>query len=104
MKIYIKEFKNKILNHDFFEAHEVFEGLWFPIRYNKDEYCLTLKGFINIAVSLELYKRGRKEQSKKVFKNYKKYITHNRIKKTKYISDFLELQSFMDEFYHKYTS
>jgi uncharacterized protein YozE (UPF0346 family) len=58
---------------DFFEAHEVFEDLWFPKRFEQAPEVQLLKGFINAAVSFELFKRGRKEQSKRVWATYLKY-------------------------------
>ena len=58
----------------YFEAHEALEAIWFPRRFEDDAEMKLLKGFINAAVSFELVKRGRKEASKRVWKNYEKYI------------------------------
>jgi len=57
----------------FYDAHEALEELWFPRRFENDNEVKLLKGFINAAVSFELKKRGREEQSKKVWANYLKY-------------------------------
>ena len=57
----------------YYDAHEVFEEVWFPRRFEDDAEMKLLKGFINAAVSFELIKRGRPESSKKVWKNYEKY-------------------------------
>jgi hypothetical protein len=103
MQVRILRFKKLILDHNFFEAHEVLEELWFPIRHKKDDYCLVLKGFINSAVCLELYKRGRLPQSKKVLANYQKYVILEKIQNTKYKKEFLELKLFIDNFYFNYS-
>lgn len=57
----------------YFDAHEVLEVLWFPRRFEKSSAVYLLRGLINAAVSFELLKRGRKEASARVWKNYLKY-------------------------------
>lgn len=57
----------------YYDAHEALEDIWFPRRFENECEIKLLKGFINAAVSFELYKRGRKKQSKKVWANYLKY-------------------------------
>lgn len=57
----------------FYDAHEALESIWFPRRFDNNGEVKLLKGFINASVSFELYKRGRHEQSKKVWNNYLKY-------------------------------
>lgn len=96
LKEKITEFKDCISNQKFYEAHEVLEELWFPIRKSKSEFSLVLKGFINGAVSMELYKRGKREQSGNIYRVYLKYVTDERIKRTEFQKEFFELQSFMD--------
>ena len=69
--------KNFIVSLDesrFYDAHEDLEELWFPRRFEEDDEVKLLKGFINAAVSFELIKKGKLEASKKVWKNYLKYI------------------------------
>lgn len=69
----IAEYKELILEHKFFEAHEVLEEFWFPRRKDKTREVLIVKGFINAAVSFELKKRGREQNSKKVWQVYLKF-------------------------------
>lgn len=57
----------------FYDAHEALEALWFPRRFEKSYEVKLLKGFINAAVSFELYKRGRSKQSQTVWNTYLKY-------------------------------
>ena len=93
----IEEFKNLISEKKFYEAHEALEEVWFPIRKKKNDCCIVLKGFINGAVCLELFKRGKLEQSKNVYKNYLKYVINDRIDNTDNKEKFINLKAFMDQ-------
>ncbi len=57
----------------FYDAHEVLEELWFPLRFKECSEVKLLKGFINASVSFELMKKAKVKQSKQVWKNYLKY-------------------------------
>jgi len=92
----IKEFKKLIKEKQYYDAHEVLEEIWFPIRKTKTNYCLVLKGFINGAVSLELFKRGKIEQSKKIHQNYLKYTKDSMINMLEDSYKWEELKIFMD--------
>ncbi len=91
---HIAKFKKCIKEHRFFQAHEVFEELWFPKRHKKDSKTKIIRGFINAAVAFELYKRGKKESAYRVWQNY--------LKHSKTISldnfEFSELKDFIDTF------
>ncbi len=69
----IVHYKTCIDEKRYYDAHEVLEEAWFPRRFEEHHEVKLLKGFINAAVSFELHKRGRTDQSKKVWKNYLKY-------------------------------
>ncbi len=97
MKQIIEKFKQLIEEQKFYEAHEILETVWFPIRKNKNSCCLVLKGFINGAVSLELSKREKVIQSKSVYNTYVKYITQERIETTNNKDKFQNLKKFMDK-------
>jgi len=73
MKKSLKLFITSVEDKKFFEAHEYLEEIWFPKRFESSVEIFMLKGFINAAVSFELYKRQRERQSDKVWKNYLKY-------------------------------
>jgi hypothetical protein len=94
----ILEFKQLILDEKFFEAHEALEKIWFNRRRERDNLTLTIKGFINSAVSFELYKRGRYRNSRRVFLVYKKltdrYLDGN-------LKELKELKFFIDDFAKK---
>ena len=69
----LQEFKKLLEEESFFQAHEVLEEIWFQRRFEDDNEIKLLKGFINASVSFELFKRGKKKQSKRVWLNYLKY-------------------------------
>lgn len=61
---------------DFFEAHEVLEEAWHPLRLRNDPLKNLLKGLINAAVSFEHLKRDRKnaaERARKVMHAFEKH-------------------------------
>lgn len=92
----IENYKRLIEEGLYYEAHEALEELWFPIRKIKNNYCLVLKGFINAAVSLELYKRNKITQSKKIYLVYLKYVTDKRINCCDHTEDLKKLKVFID--------
>jgi len=67
------EFKKRLDEHRFYDAHESLEEIWFPKRFEDCDETRLIKGFINAAVSCELAKKGRYESSEKVWKTYLKY-------------------------------
>ena len=73
MKSKIANYKKCLNEKRFYAAHEILEEAWFPRRFEKLHEVKLLKGFINASVSFELHKRGKTEQSKRVWMNYLKY-------------------------------
>lgn len=69
----VQKFIQQLNTEAFYDAHESLEVIWFPRRFEECDEIKLLKGFINAAVSFELVKKGRREQAKKVWKNYLKY-------------------------------
>ncbi|MEA2098758.1 MAG: DUF309 domain-containing protein [Campylobacterota bacterium] len=69
----LDEFIKSLDEQRFYDAHESIESIWFPRRFEDSDEMRLLKGFINASVSFELYKKGRIEPSKRVWKNYIKY-------------------------------
>lgn len=94
----IEEYKKLILEHKFFEAHEALEEFWFPRRKAKSNEVLIVKGFINAAVSFELKKRGREENSKKIWKVYLKFSQLIEASDV----EFKELKKFIENFAKSY--
>jgi len=76
----------------YFKAHELLEeNLW--IKNDKSKKNLYYKGLVNAAVAMELIKRGKIEQGKKVWKTYLKYK----------IDSFYELNFRVERAYEKLT-
>jgi hypothetical protein len=87
-----KEFKNLILQKKYFEAHEILEEIWHPMRKSLHPDRDIIRGFINAAVALELKKRDKKNYLK-VWKTYEKHKT--KIKNNK---QYKELSIFLDNY------
>ena len=88
----LKEFKELIIKHKYYEAHEVLEEYWHTIRKTDNEEKNVYRGFINAAVAMELKKRNRDEiVYKRVWHTYEKY-------KPLYIKkeEFKEIMIFLD--------
>jgi len=79
MKEAFEEFKSLILKKKYYEAHEVLEEIWHPLRKSLHPDRDIIRGFINAAVSLELKKRGRNNYLKvwKTYEKHKKNIKNN---------------------------
>lgn len=101
MEKVFKKFTDLINNEKYYEAHEVLEDVWFPVRKNKDPDTLLLKAFINASVSFELNKRGKIPQAKKVWKNYEKYINNINICSQENFSYFKNIKSFLEDRYNQ---
>lgn len=94
----VEEFKTLIKEGRFYESHEVLEVLWFPNRHIKTPFYNALKGFINASVSLELYKRGRVNQSKQVWNNYTRLVQIDEIDDINLQKKLFEIKHFLDDF------
>lgn len=81
---------------DYYEAHEVLEEVWFPLRASKEPEVLLIKGFINASVAFELIKRGRPKPASTAWNTYLKYrpmlenLTCERVPVYMQIADLLE--------------
>jgi len=67
----------KLLDEEeYFEAHEVLEEAWHPLRLSKHPLANLAKGLINAAITFEHIKRNRKNvkaKAQKVFASYERY-------------------------------
>jgi len=68
-----KDFSLCLDEERFYDAHEVLEEIWYPLRFEESNEIQLLKGFINASVSFELIKKGRIKQSKIPWLTYLKY-------------------------------
>lgn len=62
---------------EYFEAHEVLEEAWHPLRLADHPLKNLVKGLINGAVSFEHLKRNRKnadDKARRVMASYERYI------------------------------
>lgn len=92
----IDEFIRHIDESRFYEAHEALEEIWFPRRFEQSHEVGLLKGFINAAVSFELIKKGRIEQSKRVWANYLKYRPNLYRVSSQYTNSYHKLARYLE--------
>ena len=92
MKKAFEEFKNLIIQQKYYDAHEVLEEIWHPMRKSLHPDRDIIRGFINAAVSLELKKRGRDNYSRVwlTYEKHKKKIKNNKL--------YEELTIFLDTY------
>lgn len=72
----LREYLKLLDEEKYFEAHEVLEEAWHPLRLNKHPLAQAVKGLINGAIAFEHIKRNRKNvQSKaqRVIASYERY-------------------------------
>ena len=73
----IKEYLRLLEEKEYFEAHEVMEEAWHPLRLKKHPLANLTKGFINAAIGFEHIKRNRKNvniKAKRVMESYDRHI------------------------------
>jgi len=72
----LKEYLKHLDKEEYFEAHEVLEEAWHPLRLKKHPLANLVKGLINGAVTFEHIKRNRKNMENKaqrVIVSYERY-------------------------------
>jgi len=73
LKVYLKLLDEE----EYFEAHEVLEEAWHPLRLKNHPLANLVKGFINGAIAFEHVKRNRKNMPSKanrVITSYERYV------------------------------
>lgn len=61
----LKAYLKLLEEEEYFEAHEVLEEAWHPLRLGKHPLANLAKGLINGAITFEHIKRNRKEVKKR---------------------------------------
>ena len=65
-----------LANESYFDAHEVLEEAWHPLRLKKDPLRHLVKGLINAAICFEHIKRNKKnskDKATRVLASYMRY-------------------------------
>jgi len=91
----IKVYMKLLDEEEYFEAHEVMEEAWHPLRLKKHPLANLTKGFINAAIGFEHLKRNRKNAHKKakhVMESYERHI-HLCSSEIKYFTLFEEAKN-----------
>ncbi|MEA2048721.1 MAG: DUF309 domain-containing protein [Campylobacterota bacterium] len=72
----LREYLKLLDEEEYFEAHEVLEEAWHPLRLKKHPLANLVKGFINGAIAFEHIKRNRnnvQKKAQKVLSSYERY-------------------------------
>ena len=73
----LKVYLELLDTEEYFEAHEVLEEAWHPLRLKKHPLANLAKGFINGAIAFEHIKRDSKnahKKAKRVMESYERHI------------------------------
>ena len=88
----LKNYMKLLDEEEYFEAHEVLEEAWHPLRLQKDPLANLAKGLINGAITFEHIKRNRanvKSRAKRVIASYERH-KHLCVETIRYHSLFQE--------------
>ena len=99
---YLDEFVDLLEQEKFYEAHEAIEIIWFKRRFEDCDEIRLLKGFINASVCFELIKRGRVEQSKRVWKTYLKYKPLLHTIDSPHLNNYHQISRYIEDIYIKF--
>ncbi|MDM5272385.1 DUF309 domain-containing protein [Sulfurovum sp. zt1-1] len=72
----LREYMKLLDEEEYFEAHEVLEEAWHPLRLSSHPLSNLVKGLINGAITFEHIKRNRKNmpsKAQKVIASYERY-------------------------------
>jgi hypothetical protein len=97
----LEEFVVCLQENRFYDAHEVLEAIWFPVRFEDGDEVKLLKGFINASVCFELIKKQRGASAQKVWKNYLKYRPLLYTINSSYLNKYHEIARFIENIKYK---
>jgi len=82
----------------YFEAHEVLEEAWHPLRLKKDPLANCVKGFINGAIAFEHIKRNKTNMPSKAQRVIASYLRYRHLvpSNTLFTSQFREARYILD--------
>ncbi len=75
----LKEYLRLMNEEEYFEAHEVLEEAWHPLRLNKHPLRNLAKGLINGAIAFEHLKRDKKNAHNKARKVIASFERHKQL-------------------------
>ena len=75
----LKAYLLQMENAEYYEAHEVLEEAWHPLRLRKDPLANLAKGLINGAVTFEHIKRGGENSADKARRVIVSYERHKHL-------------------------
>ncbi len=79
LKEALEEYVELVKLERYFDAHEVLEEAWHPLRKANHPLKNLVKGLINGAIAFEHIKRDRKDSKRKASTVYKSFDRHKNI-------------------------
>jgi hypothetical protein len=79
LKEALEEYLILLNKEQYFDAHEVLEEAWHPLRKANHPLKNLLKGLINAAVSFEHLKRNRNDAQRKAATVYRSFERHKHL-------------------------
>ena len=79
LKLALLSYKKLLDNKGYFEAHEVLEEAWHPLRKSNHPLKNLVKGLINGAICFEHIKRDREYSRRKATQVLKSYERHKHL-------------------------
>jgi predicted metal-dependent hydrolase len=76
LKSALEEYLQLLDKHSYFDAHEVLEEAWHPLRKAKNPLANLVKGLINASICFEHIKRNRNESRRKALQVLKSFERH----------------------------
>jgi len=101
----LKAYMKLLEEEEYFEAHEVLEEAWHPLRLKKHPLSNLVKGLINGAIAFEHIKRNRanvKDKAQKVIASYERH-KHLCVEEIEYYSLFTEACKKIETLKQKYS-
>jgi len=88
----LRAYLKLLVLEEYFEAHEVLEEGWHPLRLREDPLANLVKGLINGAIAFEHIKRNKKSAKSKAIKVLASFERHKHLatKEIKYYALFAE--------------
>lgn len=75
----LKSYLRLLEEEEYFEAHEVLEEGWHPLRLRQDPLANLVKGLINGAIAFEHIKRNKKSAKAKAIKVLASFERHKHL-------------------------
>ena len=92
----LRRYRELLLSEEYFEAHEVLEEAWHPLRRRDDPLRHPVKGLINAAIAFEHLRRDRPKSKRVALKAMEGYerriVNHPRLEAARLLVERLRTE------------